>query len=136
MGLKLKHRGLWLSSWLPGVVMARMDRAGHSGWGCDACGWRADRRTQGTGGWIKGEPPAGLMPWGFSVSVVARRLDEPQKGLRAAREEGGQVCLLEVRRWEEPASETREERQKNSRRHVWGLVQTLQWGDGDGVPQS
>lgn len=76
-------------------------------WGCDACGWRADSRTQGTGGWIEGEPPAGLMPWGFSVSVVARRLDELRKGLRAAREEGGQVCLLEVRRWEEPASETR-----------------------------
>ena len=33
MGLKLKHRGLWLSSWLPGVVKARMDRAGHSGCG-------------------------------------------------------------------------------------------------------
>ena len=76
-------------------------------WGCDAHGWRGDSRTQGTGGWIKGEPPARLMPWGFSVSVVARRLDEPQKGLRAAREEGGQVCLLEVRHWEELASETR-----------------------------
>lgn len=50
MGLKLKHHGLWLSSWLPGVVMARIDRAGHSRvWGCDAGGWRADSRTQGAG---------------------------------------------------------------------------------------
>lgn len=41
VGLKLKHRGLWLSSWLPGVVTARMDRAGHSGvWGCNVRGWR------------------------------------------------------------------------------------------------
>ena len=71
------------------------------------CITSAHSRTQGTGGWLKGEPPAGLMPWGFSVSVVARRLDEPQKGLRAAREEGGQVCLLEVRHWEELVSKTR-----------------------------
>lgn len=41
------------------------------------------------------------------MSVVARRLDEPWKDLRVAREEGGQVCLLEVRHWEELASEAR-----------------------------
>lgn len=137
VGLKLKHRGLWLSSWLPGVVMARMDRAGHSG-----CGAAMP---------VGGEQTAGLRGQGDGLRE-SHLLDSCLGGFQWVWLPGdwmssGKVWERPERRgakfvfWKWDAGRNQrvrpgEERQKDSRRHVWGLVQTLQWGDGDGVPQS